>query len=240
MGPMKNIDVVILCGGLGKRLRTVVKDRPKPMAKINQRPFLDILIEYVSGSGFKRFVLCTGYMGEKIREHYERGFHSLDIVFSREDKPLGTGGALRNAKSLLQSEHFLVMNGDSFCRVNFPAFIDFHLSKNALASIVLSRPKDDDNSGKIVLNKDGKIIDFEEKGSQKQDSYCSAGVYLMKQDIFMSMRDAQAFSLEYDVFPSLVKRGFYGYLAKEDFLDIGTPQNLTRAEFFLKKNNSAR
>jgi len=101
---LREVDVVILCGGMGSRLRAVVSDRPKPMARINQRPFLDILIQFFSGFGFRRFILCAGYMSQVIRDHYTRRAGPCRFVISEEHTPLGTGGTIRNAEKLIQSD----------------------------------------------------------------------------------------------------------------------------------------
>ncbi|MCU0666050.1 MAG: sugar phosphate nucleotidyltransferase [Candidatus Omnitrophica bacterium] len=231
---MKNIDVVILCGGLGRRLRPAVSDRPKPMAQVNNKPFLDILIQYLAGFGLKRFILCSGYMGDAIRKHYKRIPKSLEIVLSQEKKPLGTGGAIKNAQSLILSSSFLVLNGDSFCRVNFSDFYKFHLKKKALLSIVLSRPKDDQNSGVVILDHRERIVKFNEKVKPLKGSFCSVGIYLMGKEIFQFMGENKIFSLEYDLFPALAGKNCYGYYCKKDFVDIGTPQNLMKASNFLK------
>ena len=128
MRPLKqtDVDVVILCGGKGTRLSEVVRDRPKPMSEINGRSFLDILIGYVSGFGFKRFILSVGYKADYIKDYYKNNRFSFEILFSRENEPLGTAGGVKQAENLVQSNPFLVMNGDSFCPVDLLQFLDFH------------------------------------------------------------------------------------------------------------------
>jgi len=231
---MKNIDVVILCGGLGKRLRPAVNDRPKSLAEINGVAFLDTLIQYVASFGLKRFVLCCGYMGDTIRKHYQQIPGALEIVFSQEKEPLGTGGAIKNAQSLIQSSPFLVLNGDSFCKLNLSDFYKFHLKKKAVLSVALSKPGDDQNSGVVILDRKERIVKFNEKVKPVKGSRCSAGIYLMGKKIFQFMGKDKVFSLEYDLFPVLAEKDCYGYYRKNDFIDIGTPQNLMKASDFLK------
>ncbi|MCM8797338.1 MAG: sugar phosphate nucleotidyltransferase [Candidatus Omnitrophica bacterium] len=232
---MKDIDAVILCGGLGKRLRSVVADRPKSLAQVNNKPFLDILIEYLASFGFRRFVLCIGYMAEAIRRHYERNFGPLKIVFSQEDEPLGTGGAIKNAQLLIHSDPFLALNGDSFFKLDLWDFYKFHLTKKAIFSIALSKPKNDKNSGVVLLDKNKKVIAFKEKAKPEKESYSNAGIYLMSRKIFQDMQDSRVFSLEYDIFPALIGKGCYGYYGGDEFIDIGTPENLAIAGDFLEK-----
>ena len=231
---MKDIDVVILCGGLGKRLKSVVSDRPKPLAEIDGTAFLDILIKYVAGFGLKRFILCSGYMGDAIKKHYQQIQGRLEIIFSQEEELLGTGGAIRNAQSLIKSNSFLVLNGDSFCKLNLSDFYKFHLKKKALLSIVLSKPADDQNSGVAILDSKARIVKFNEKVKPVKGSYSSAGVYLMEQKIFQLMGKNKIFSLEHDLFSALAGKDCYGYYCKNNFIDIGTPQNLIKASDFLK------
>lgn len=231
---MKNIDVAILCGGLGKRLRPVISDRPKSLAEINGIAFLDILIQYVANFGLKRFILCSGYLGDAIRKHYQQIPGSLEIVFSQEKEPLGTGGAIKNAQSLIQSSPFLVLNGDSFCKLNISDFYKFHLKKKAVLSIALSKPGNDQNSGVVILDRKEKIVKFNEKAKPVKGCGCSVGIYLMEKKIFQLMGKNKAFSLEYDLFPPLAGKDCYGYYRKNNFIDIGTPQNLFKASEFLK------
>jgi D-glycero-alpha-D-manno-heptose 1-phosphate guanylyltransferase len=113
---IKDIDVFILCGGLGSRLRAVSKGNPKPMVIVNGRPFVDSIIDYFAGFGCRRFVLGTGYKAKVIEDYYcENKRSELKILFSREKTPLGTGGAVKKARKLLASDPVLVINGDSIC-----------------------------------------------------------------------------------------------------------------------------
>ena len=231
---MKDIDIVILCGGLGKRLRPIVSDRPKSLARINGVAFLDILIQYLAGFGLKRFILCSGYMGDAIKKHYQQIPGALEILFSQENEPLGTGGAVKHAQPLIQSGTFLVLNGDSFCKLNLPDFYNFHLKKKSILSVVLSKSGDGKDSGIVILDRQAKIVQFHEKVKPSKGSLCSAGVYLMDKKIFHLMGKSKVFSLEYDLFPVLAGKNCYGYHCKNDFIDIGTPQNLIQAADFLK------
>ena len=114
---IKSTDVYILCGGMGKRLRSVIKNNPKPMVGIGEKPFLDIIIDYMADFGFRRFILGLGYKAEVFKRYY-KNFKpkDLEIEFCEEKTPLGTGGAVKKAKKLIISRSFLVLNGDSFCK----------------------------------------------------------------------------------------------------------------------------
>lgn len=225
----KKIDVVILTGGQGTRLREVISDRPKTMAEINQRPFLDILIEHVSSYGFKRFILCTGHMSDIIKDYYTDKNASREILFSNEDKPLGTGGAIKKAKSLIKSNPFLVMNGDSFCKTDFNKFYDFHINKKGVLSMVLSKSQNTQDYGTVRLDDSDKIICFEEKIAGEKSSLINAGIYLMQRDIFLYMPKIPCFSLEYDFLPKNFDNRCYGFLSEGRLIDIGTPKRYKMA-----------
>lgn len=230
----QTIDVVILVGGLGKRLRMLVSDRPKPMADVKGRPFLDILINYVSCYGFRRIILCTGYMGSLVREHYQKVADGIEIVFSNEKEPLGTGGAIKNAKDLIRSNPFLVMNGDSFCAADLCNFVDFHEKMNALLSIVLTHSDTAEDYGSVVFNSSHRITSFSEKVPCSEKSSINAGIYLMNQDIFSHMPQKKRFSLEYDIFPGIAGNRCFGFVTKMQLTDIGTPERYYAAQSILR------
>jgi D-glycero-alpha-D-manno-heptose 1-phosphate guanylyltransferase len=227
------IDVVILCGGLGSRLAGVVSDRPKPMAQIGPRPFLDILIEYFSSFGFRRFVLCAGHRSQFIREYYSRRSDSLEFIISQEPAPLGTGGAVKNGEAFIKSNPFLAANGDSFCPMDLTEFCDFHSVKRAAMSMVVVEPKDRNDAGRVAVGDDQRIIGFEEKGSGRHGSYVNAGLYLLQRDILSLIPANVKCSLEYDLFPKMVNAGSFAYICREPLIDIGTPARYERAkEYF--------
>jgi NDP-sugar pyrophosphorylase family protein len=229
-GPsLENLDVLILAGGLGKRLRKVVYDKPKPMADIAGRPFLDLLVEYTSNFGLNRFVLATAYKSESVRAHYQKMDGPRQILFSNEDEPLGTAGAVKNTQNLIRSDPFIVMNGDSFCPVDLNTFFDFHIGKNALASIVLVPAGSNQDFGVVEMNDSCQVVGFEEKKIQKQKTFISAGIYLFQRDIFSFIPAQTACSLEYDILPRIVGPKFYGFVTDAELVDIGTPERYYKA-----------
>ena len=234
-----DVDVVILCGGEGSRLKSVVSDRPKPMAEINGRSFLDILIGYVSGFGFRRFILCTGYMADFIIQHYSASETQVEIVFSPEDIPLGTGGAVKNAEKFVKSETFMVVNGDSFCPVDLSQFLDFHSKKGALVSMVVVESEDVRDFGTICLDDSQRIVLFEEKKEGKK-SFINAGIYLFQKGVFSLIPSHVRYSLEHDLFPTLVGQKFYGYVTQEKLIDIGTPERYEQAKRILHHKDTKK
>jgi D-glycero-alpha-D-manno-heptose 1-phosphate guanylyltransferase len=232
----KDIDVIILCGGRGKRLPQITKDIPKPLAEIKGQPFLDIVITYLALFGFKRFILCTGYKSEVIENYYKyKILNNIDIVFSKENKPLGTAGAIKNAERFLQSRNFLVINGDSFCKTDLLKFYSFHLRKKALGSMVLTKIESSGDVGEVVLGIKYKIKKFSEKcGNKDRQCYVNAGIYFFNKNIFLYLPSGnEKFSLEYDLFPKLANKEIYGYVVDSKLIDIGTPQGYKRAQRIL-------
>lgn len=237
----KNIDVVLLCGGLGTRISEVLKDRPKAMADFGGEPFLNKLLDFFSKKGFKRHILCVGHMADFIKNYYKENGRGLNILFSEEEELLGTGGAVKNAESLIKSETFFVANGDGFCNVDLDSFLDFHLSKKErLASMVLTRPGDRKDAGNVMLDEGGlRIKSFQEKQEIKESKkYISAGIYLFDKKVLSLIPPGEKFSLEYSLFPNLINKGFYGFVAESEIFDIGTPERLkkARAYFNAQKN----
>src|SRR3989338_10010306 len=109
----KAIDAVILCGGLGTRLRSVIGESPKPMAEFGHEPFLNIILKDLRDQGFQMAILCAGYKGDRIAEYYRQHDMGLETIVSIEPRPLGTGGAIQYAKAWIGSEPVLVLNGGS-------------------------------------------------------------------------------------------------------------------------------
>ena len=237
---IQDIDVVVLCGGLGTRLHSVVDDRPKSMVEINGKPFLDILIEYIAHYGFIRFILCTGYKGDSIKRYYESKNGKWKFLISEEKEPLGTAGAIKKAESFIKSDIFLVVNGDSLCEMDIKEFLKFHVRKGAFISIVLTSIGNSLDCGVIRLNKDQKIISYSEKVPIRGDGFVNAGIYFFNRKVLEEIRSGEKLSLEYDIFPGILDKGAYGYVTKKVLLDIGTPERLERARDYFGKAKNAR
>lgn len=227
-----SLDVLILCGGLGTRLRQTVGATPKVLAEVAGQPFLDRILTQLKTSGFPRVILGSGHQADVVEARYREHDFGLDIHFSREQKPLGTGGAIKLAAPLIRSQNFLVLNGDSFCPVDFKALIDFHVTRRALATIVLSRVQDSKDFGQVSLDSNQRILRFLEKDPAQSAAYVNGGVYCFSKDFLTRLPQAASFSLEKEVFPQLTAEAFYGFVVAEDFVDIGTPERYRKAQKF--------
>ena len=233
----QDIDVFILCGGRGKRLKRLWRDAPKPMIKIGNRPFLEIIFDYLASFGFRRFILGTGYKADFVEDYYHNHKRpGLKILFSRESRPLDTGGAIKKARRLIKTDPFMVLNGDSFCKFNPLLMLEFHRQKKSLISILLRKVSGGKDFGEVKINNSYCIIKFNEKDSQAEKCLINAGVYIFSKDIFKLMPSQSKFSLEKDFFPKLTGKKIFGYPCQGFFIDIGTPQRYAQAErYFLGK-----
>lgn len=233
---VENVTAVILAGGKGKRLRSVVSDRPKPIALINQRPFLDYLLDIIQHAGLNRVVICTGYKGEKIKHQYGSVYKSLHIDYSHEEISLGTGGAVKKALNKCQKDLLMVFNGDSYLNVDLINFFQWHSRRNICCSMALAEVSDKGRYGSVSVDYSGKITAFLEKEEPAQSGSINAGIYILPQNLLELLPDIEVFSLEYDLLPLLVERGaLYGYKCGGEFIDIGTPETYRNAEVFFKK-----
>ncbi len=158
----------ILAGGLGTRLQPVVSDRPKPMALIGDVPFLEMLLDSLAGKGVRDFVILSGFRGDAIEEHF-RGWRSHDAVvrFSREEKPLGTGGAVKLAERFA-TDPTLLVNGDTFYDADLRALLEFHRKSGAEVTLSLMPVQDAARYGSVEVNTDGRVTDFLEKKKAPQ------------------------------------------------------------------------
>ena len=242
---IKNIDVFILCGGLGRRLRAVSGNRPKSMMRISGKPFLDKILDRMADFGFRRFILGTGYRSGVIKKYYslnkKRG---LNIIFSRENSSLDTGGAVKNARDKIKSRYFFILNGDSYCKFNPLDFIGFHNKKKAVVSILLEKVSDGREYGLVRLDRSLRIKSFNEKIGLAKKCLVNAGVYIFDRRAFGLMPRMKKFSLERDFFPSLTGGRIFGYPKSSDLVDIGTPERYIKAKKYANSvwhnNNNAK
>lgn len=222
-------DAVILCGGLGTRLRSVVQDKPKVLAEVKGKPFLDHLLGSLFEKGFSRIVLAVGHMGNQIVERYKG---DPRIVFSFEETPLGTGGALKNAEPLITTDHFFVMNGDSMVKFDHDGAFRFHREKGGAVSLVLAKPDAREDVGSVLCDGSMRTISFTEKESGKSSHkrFTSCGAYYMDHRALGYLPVAKPASLEYDLFPAVARDGLcWGYSGDNSVLDIGTPDRYETA-----------
>jgi len=236
---LSGVTAAILAGGLGTRLRPVIADRPKVLAEVLGRPFLSYLLDQVAAAGLRLVVMCTGYMGAQVQSAFRDSYGPLRLVYSHESSPLGTGGALRRALPLLESDPVLVLNGDSFCDLDLNDFWHFYRVRVAVGSLALTEMGDTRRYGRVLMQTDGTISGFAEKTDSSGPGWINAGIYLLSQRLLCSIPEDRPVSLEQEVLPSWTGRGLCGYRSKRRFLDIGTPEAYTAASQFFASQRLA-
>lgn len=227
-------DVVILAGGLGKRLNSVTGGAQKVLAKIGHQPFLEILIDYIASQGGTRFILCVGHSSDEVEEYFKDKYSDREIIFSREQTPLGTGGAIKQGLGFVQTEYFLAMNGDCFCVIDYKRLMAFHKKQKAQATLAVTLMPDARDYGTIVIAPDGAIEAFKEKQPIAAEAFINTGTYFFNREVFSLVDTPLKFSIEYDFFPHLVGKGFYAFKVENRFIDIGTPERYSWAQEHLK------
>ncbi len=224
--------LVILAGGLGTRLRGAVDDRPKPMALVHGRPFLERLLLAFRAQGFTRAVICAGYRAEMIRAHFGDGRAlGMALIYSIEpaDTLPGTAGALRHAAGLLEPV-FMLVNGDTYLDADLSAFAARHAVGSGVTVGLIQVP-DAGRYGAVALDANGVITRFAEK-STAGEGLINAGVYVVERAALDGFPDRRPLSLERDVFPALAAQGrLRGVILDGTMVDIGTPDSYAAFQF---------
>jgi NDP-sugar pyrophosphorylase family protein len=224
------MQALILAGGLGTRLRSVVNDKPKPMAAVSDKPFIEYQIEFLKRYDVGYLILCVGYLYEQIQDYFGNGEKwGIRIDYSIEKELLGTAGALKQAEPFIDGT-FLVLNGDTYFDVSLQDLIKFHQRKNiehkSIGTLALTEIQDARNFGSVTIDADHKILRFEEKSERDEASkLINAGIYVLEPEILQHIPAAQKVSLEKETFPALLNQGhrLFGYETAGYFVDIGTP-----------------
>ena len=237
MQNLSEITSVILAGGLGTRLRSVVSDRPKVLASVCNRPFLTFLLDQLIAAQAKEVILCTGFMADEVHNELGHRYKSLNIVHSSEPEPMGTGGALRLALPLINSDPVLIMNGDSHVNVDLTGYLEWFFERDRRATLLLVKVPDTGRYGKVIVDDNGLIAAFEEKALDAGPGWINAGIYIIKKSLVTSIPARIPYSLERQFFPHLVQKNIYGFCSNGQFIDIGTPDSYGRAqEFFCNED----
>ncbi len=230
------LDCIILAGGLGTRLRSVVDDRPKPLALINGMPFLHFLMQSLEASGIvRKIVLAVGYRADAIREYFTKNRFSIPVEFSQEHQLLGTGGAIREALEKTSSDNILVLNGDSYLEFSLEKFLCEHIKLGHIASLSYTQVEDAARFGQVEIDqKNKRVLKFTEKTGVQEPGLINAGVYLFRHTLFEGFVLPEQFSLEHYFFPLLISHGIGAYYCSGAFIDIGTPDSYFLAQTFFQ------
>ena len=227
-------DAILLCGGVGLRLRSVIGNAPKGMAEVAGRPFLELLLRQLRRYGFERAILAVGYGQDLIHSHFGQRAFGLNLVHSAESSPLGTGGALRNAADLVESENVLIMNGDSYTDADLSKFVMSHCEARADASVLVVPADGRVDCGSALVNGNGTLTGFREKQGAHAP-YLNAGIYVASRKILYEIPANVEISLEHEVLPRWLKEGkrIKGFISSSKCIDIGTPERYRSAQDIL-------
>jgi len=223
-------DCVILAGGLGTRLSSIVPNCQKVVANINGRTFLDRLLNKLQKDGVQKIVLALGYRFEDvIKSINNKTIENLTIINSIEKIPLGTGGAIKNAIPFIETDEVVVVNGDSIIDYPLIKLLRFHHKNKAIISMLICHVEDVGRFGSVVTNKKNQIISFQEKKlGSSGPGYINSGIYIMSKTLISEL-PSYPHSLEKIILPHLCGKGFYGLKTNAKFIDIGTPEDFKRA-----------
>ncbi len=222
------MEAIILAGGFGTRLQSVVSDLPKPMAPIAGRPFLEILLASLAQQGFTRIILSLGYLAHTIIDHFGDTFAGMDLEYEIEQTPLGTGGAIRQAMQKCNSDHVFIFNGDTFLEFNAQIVEQQWLTAQK-PIIVACQLSNTERYGRLE-HIDNRVTGFSEKG-QTGIGLINAGCYVFPLNLLDDFKVAQAFSLENDFLTQAVKQQHFElFISYGHFIDIGIPEDYLRAQ----------
>ena len=229
MAPLVMKKAIILAGGRGERLQSAVPDLPKPMAPVGGRPFLEYILDGLVKGNVTDVILSVGYGAEVIQKHFGHSYRTIQLRYSRENFPLGTGGAIALALKKEDTSPVLVLNGDTLIEIDYPALIAWYVKDPSLVAIVLRHVPNVSRFGAVALL-DERVVGFQEKG-QHGPGLVNAGVYIVRPEVFSRYVTGESFSFETDFLQQYCRdlhpraRITAGY-----FIDIGTPEDYERAQ----------
>lgn len=227
---LADIDVVVLAGGLGTRLAAVLSNRPKLLAPVCGRPFVEILIDWLARFGARRVVFALGHLAHEVERHLDS--HARPgLAFARvvESSPLGTAGALRLAAAQCHTDPVMVINGDSLVDADLCAFVATHRHVGAAISLICAEIDDVSRYGRVEIGSNY-VRRFVEKDSHYfGPGFINAGVYLISALFLKQIAEGGARSLEHDVFARLPAGTARAFAGRFRFIDIGTPASLAAA-----------
>lgn len=222
------IEAIILAGGFGKRLQGKIKNIPKPMAPINEKPFLDYLLDYLIKNQVDRVILSVYHQYQIIKHHYNFSYKNLAILYSIDTEELGTGGAIKAALLMAHDDHVFVINGDTYFDVDLNRLFDEHVKSKNDITFSLKPMKNFDRYGFVETDSNGQVLSFQEK-QYRDNGNIDGGIYLIKKNIFSVFGGSKKFSFNDFIKNNLNKFKVGSVLFDELFIDIGTPEDYNKA-----------
>jgi len=225
------MEAIILAGGFGTRLKGLVNDVPKSMASVNGKPFLEYLLNFLSGQEVQKVIISVGYLNDSIQSHFKNHYKNIMITYAIEEEPLGTGGGMMNALKNVEGNRAVVLNGDSMFRIDLHALHQLHEANKADITLALRYIEDTSRFGSVNIDQAKQVVGFTEKKSEAGPGYINGGIYLINKDFFVSNEFPGKFSIEKDCFEKYYSRSrMFGYPSRGYFLDIGIPEDYMQAQ----------
>lgn len=225
------MEAIVLAGGLGTRLRSVVSDLPKPMAPIIDTPFLAYILKYLRKNGTTKVILSVGYKWETIKEYFGDKFEGMELIYSIEDEPLGTGGAIKKALDQVKNQEVYIINGDTFFDVNLK---ELYLQNDSKLILSLKKMKNFDRYGCVECDKNNFITAFTEKG-YRETGDINGGIYLAAKNIFDGYDLEEKFSFEEFIQNNFQNLQIGAIVFDNYFIDIGIPEDYARAQIEMNR-----
>jgi len=230
------MEAILLAGGLGTRLHKVTGDcYPKSLAEVDGRPFIHYVIKYLESMGVNRFIFAVSHHAQMIIDSVNSEFPDLDVAYSVEEEPLGTGGAIKQAMEHVQGQRALVVNSDSFMEFSLTSFVNFSEEHGADLSIICTQVEDVSRFGAADIANNGKLVKFFEKG-RTGSGFINSGIYLLTKNHSHLMSLGGKFSFENELL-SNEKVTVYAMKNKGLFFDIGTPDDFLGAQQLVNNHN---
>lgn len=230
-------EAIILAGGKGTRLQSVLPDIPKCMAPVHGKPFLFYILDYLKSYEINKVIVSVGYLKEYIINNLQNNYSGIEILFSPEEKPLGTGGAIKTAFRLCENNEVFVLNGDTYFRPNLEKMQYNHIVHHAEISMAVKKIDDVSRFGTVNFDHEGKIVSFVEKQHKAGSGYINGGIYIINKGIIDSV-ELEQFSIENDFFKkNMDKYNFQSFISNTTFLDIGIPKDYYKASEVLKSQD---
>ncbi len=225
-------EAIILAGGLGTRLKSVVGDTPKPMAIVNGKPFLHYLFQYLRFYAVPKVIVSVSPLTKSIESYFQNEYNGIQIEYAYENEPLGTGGGIINAMKTCSSENILILNGDTLFSVDLFQLHDFHKKNASQITLALKYYDEVGRFGTVSLDNRFRITGFEEKKEGALKEGCiNGGVYLFNRKLFSSINFPTSFSIEKEFFEKYYEHiNFSGFVSNKYFIDIGIPDDYLRAQ----------
>lgn len=224
------MQAVLLAGGLGTRLRSVVSDRPKPMALIGGKPFMEYVVRGLDSHGITEIIFAVGYKGSMVEEYFKDGAAlGIKVSYAYEESLLGTAGAIKNAGRYVTDDRFFVLNADTFYQIDYSRLVDISRDMDLDLALVLREVPDVSRYGQAVLDS-GRLTAFDEKTEEAAPGTINGGIYYMKRTLLDEIPEGKV-SLEHDMIPKWLAEGkekLGGIVNDGYFIDIGIPEDYYR------------